>query len=70
MKYLQKKMPGYQKNQCKIDVLYSRTEDAIRNSKKLIKHHEKNGDVSEFANPRTDVYLVAETLLSKRGNVK
>lgn len=68
--YLQKKMPGYQKNKCEIGILYAKTEEAIKNSKKLIKHHEKNGDASEFANPRTDVYLVAETLLSGKCDVE
>ncbi|MBP3815287.1 MAG: RloB domain-containing protein [Firmicutes bacterium] len=62
---LQKKMPGYQKSQCEIDVLYPKTEEAIQNSKKLVDHHVKNGDSSEFANPRTDVYVVAKILLPK-----
>ena len=61
---LTKKMPGYRKNQCDIDILYPRTDDAVNNCKRLLEYHSENGEAHEFANPRTDVYAVAEILLT------
>ena len=61
---LTKKHPGYQKNRCDIDTLYPLTKDAINNCKRLIEYHSKNGEEHEFSNPRTDVYKIAEILVS------
>ena len=62
---LTKKNPGYQKNRCDIDTYYPRTKDAINNCKQLIEYHRKNGQENEFANPRSDVYKIAEVLITE-----
>ncbi len=65
VKELLKKLPKYQKNYCDIDTFYPLTEEAIYNCKRLIEFHKNNGVRSEFANPITGVYKIAEILFHK-----
>ena len=58
VKELEKKLPGYHKNHCDIETLYPNTKEAINNCERLDKYHTDNNDVTEMANPRTDMYKV------------
>ena len=63
VKELEKKLPGYQKNNCDFELLYPKTKDAINNCERLDKYHTDNSDVTEMANPRTDMYKVIKDII-------
>ncbi len=67
IKELEKKIPGYHKNVCDFNILYPKTKAAIDNCKKLDEYHVGNNEPDEFANPRTDIYRVVQTLIDKGG---
>ena len=68
IKELEKRIPGYQKNRCDMDLLYPKTKEAIRNCERLDKYHKDNDDLNVMANPRTDVYKVVRDFIGERGD--
>ena len=69
IKELEKKIPGYQKSVCNFELLYPRTETAIKNCEKLDLYHADNSEADEFANPRTDMYKVVRNIISEGGDL-
>ncbi len=67
VKELEKKIPGYRKNVCDIELLYPRTKVAIENCGKLDKYHADNNVTDGFANPRTDMYKVVQIIIGEGG---
>lgn len=60
---LEKRIPEYRKNACDFELLYPKTEEAIKNCEKLDMYHAENNVFGEFANPRTDMYKLVQTIL-------
>lgn len=67
VKEVEKNIPGYRKNTCDFELLYPRTEEAIKNCEKLDMYHVDNNITDEFANPRTDMYKVVRAIISEGG---
>lgn len=67
---LGKIIPGYRKNACDFKILYPKTETAIENCRRLDQYHVDNNEFDEFANPRTDMYKVIQTIISGGGERK
>lgn len=67
IKELKRRLPNYQKDKCDFVELYSRTQNAIKNCKKLERFHEQSGTgkLGAFNNPQTDMYKLVEIVLTK-----
>ena len=65
---VEKMIPGYQKNTCDFELLYPKTEAAIKNCEKLDLYHEENSVTDELANPRTDMYKVVRVIIGEGGD--
>ncbi|MDO8727606.1 MAG: RloB family protein [Candidatus Methanoperedens sp.] len=62
---LKKEIPDYEKNKDVYDLLVNKREIALKNAKKLIELHKKNGInlISVESNPSTQVCFIAEEIL-------
>lgn len=64
---LKKHIPEYSKNKSSFEILYPLTSAAVSNCMKLDEHHMQSdpGGLSEFSNPRTDVYKLVEIIFKE-----
>ena len=64
---LKTKIAGYTKNMNTYPILEAKTNDSIKNAKKVKKHHDDLGQVidNEKCNPYTGVYRVVEELIER-----
>lgn len=71
IKELKKHLSEYNKSKSYFEILYPLTKEAVKNCALLDKHHTLSGPegLSEFNNPRTDVYKLVEIILAERGDV-
>lgn len=65
---LKKHIPEYSKNKNCFEMLFPLTSAAVSNCMRLDEHHKLNDTdgLSEFSNPRTDVYKLVEIILKER----
>lgn len=64
---LKKHLPKYSKSESHFEVLYPLTNDAVKNCMLLDEHHKLSSPegLSDFSNPRTDIYILVKLILTE-----